>query len=123
MSATGEPEFDWSQTASLLGEDPLQVPDDMVEIVQELIENANQQLQELKKKNVETERKAIGAQAHQLRGSLLNFGFIEVGRILYQIEKGEHPVGEYSTLISQAENSFVASKKLLGERYPSLKLG
>lgn len=122
MSATGEPEFDWSQTASLLGEDPLQVPEDMVEIVRELIESVNLHFQELKRKNIETDRKDISSQAHQLRGSLLNFGFVEVGKILYQVEKGEYPPGEYPALISQAENAFQASKKLLGARYPSLKL-
>ena len=122
MSATDEPEFDWSQAASLLGDDPSQVPEDMVEIVRELIESVNQHLQELKNKNIETERKAIGAQAHQLRGSLLNFGFVEVGAILLQVEKGVYPASEYPVLVSQAENAFLASKKLLGERYPSLKL-
>ena len=122
MSATGEPEFDWSQAASLLGDEPSQVPEDMVEIVQELIENANQQFQELKQKNIETDRKAIGSQAHQLRGSLLNFGFVEVGTILLLVEKGEYPAGEYPVLTSRAENAFEASKKLLSARYPSLKL-
>jgi HPt (histidine-containing phosphotransfer) domain-containing protein len=122
MSATDEPEFDWSQAASLLGDDPSQVPEDMVEIVRELIESVNQHLQELKNKNIETERKAIGAQAHQLRGSLLNFGFVAVGAILMKIEKDAYPAEEYPALISQAENAFVASRKLLGERYPSLKL-
>jgi HPt (histidine-containing phosphotransfer) domain-containing protein len=122
MSATDEPEFDWSQAASLLGDDPLQVPEDMVEIVQELIESVNQHLQELKTKNIETERKAIGAQAHQLRGSLLNFGFVAVGAILLRIEKGDYPSSEYPELISQAESTFMASKKLLSARYPTLKL-
>jgi HPt (histidine-containing phosphotransfer) domain-containing protein len=122
MSATDEPQFDWSQAASLLGDDPGQVPEDMVEIVQELIESANQHLQELKQKNIETDRKAIGSQAHQLRGSLLNFGFVEVGSILLQVEKGTYPATEYAALITQAEKTFVASKKLLSERYPSLKL-
>jgi HPt (histidine-containing phosphotransfer) domain-containing protein len=94
----------------------------MVEIVQELMENANQQFQELKQKNIETDRKAIGSQAHQLRGSLLNFGFVEVGTILLQVEKGEYPAGEYPVLTSRAETAFTASKKLLSDRYPSLKL-
>jgi len=122
MSATNEPDFDWSQAASLLGDDPNEVAEDMVEIVVELIENADKQFQELKAKKAETERKAISSQAHQLRGSLLNFGFIDVGTILLKIEKEDYPPGDYPALIDRAEKVFVASKKLLAGHYPSLRL-
>ena len=122
MSATDEPEFDWSQAASLLGEDPSQVEKDMIEIVGELIESAKKYLEELKKKNVVTERAEINSQAHQLRGSLLNFGFTGVGKVLLQIEKDEYPPGDYPALVEKAGELFVASTKLLGGRYPSLKL-
>ncbi len=122
MSETNEPNFDWSQASSLLGDDPQQVPSDMVEIVQELIDSANQHLQELKNKNIETQRKEIGSQAHQLRGSLLNFGFVEVGSVLWQIEKGDYPPSEYPALLARTDSVFQASKKLLATRYPSLKL-
>ena len=90
MSTTNEPAFDWSQASSLLGDDPSQVADDMAEIVRELVEGADVQFQELKMKNAETDRKAISALAHGLRGCLLNFGFTEVGAILVQVEKGTY---------------------------------
>lgn len=122
MSATNEPEFDWSQAASLLGDDPNQVPDDMKAIVRELIESVNEQFQALKSKNAETERKTIGSLAHQLRGCLLNFGFTEVGTMLSHIEKDDYPPGEYPRLINAAAEVFVTSKKMLGGRYPSLGL-
>jgi len=122
MSATNEPAFDWSQAASLLGDDPNAVDEEMAVIVRELVEGAVVQFQELKSKNAETERKAISSQAHGLRGCLLNFGFTEVGGILFQVEKDAYPASEYLSRIDQAEAAFVASKNLLAARYPSLKL-
>jgi HPt (histidine-containing phosphotransfer) domain-containing protein len=122
MSVTPEPAFDWSQAASLLGENPNEVDGEMAGIVRELVEGADVQFQELKSKNAETDCKAISAQAHGLRGCLLNFGFTEVGAILMQIEKGTYPPAEYQERISQALAVFIASKKLLAARYPSLGL-
>ncbi|HEV3272194.1 MAG TPA: hypothetical protein VGZ93_08440 [Candidatus Methylacidiphilales bacterium] len=122
MSATNEPAFDWSQAASLLGEDPNAVDEEMAVIVRELVEGAAVQFRELKSKNAQTERKAISSQAHGLRGCLLNFGFTEVGAILLQVEKDAYPASEYLSRIDQAEAAFLASKKLLAARYPSLKL-
>ena len=119
---TNKPAFDWSQAASLLGDDPQKVSEDMVEIVGELIESANDHLQELKTKNPDTERKAISALAHQLRGSLLNFGFTEVGTILIHIEKDNFPSSDYLNMVANAEKTFIASRQLLVERYPSLRL-
>jgi HPt (histidine-containing phosphotransfer) domain-containing protein len=122
MSATHEPGFDWSQAASLLGDDPNGVEEDMGAIVRELVEGAEVQFQQLKLKNAETDRKAISSLAHALRGCLLNFGFTEVGGLLFQVEKGAYQSGEYVERIDQAHAVFVASKKLLATRYPSLGL-
>ncbi len=117
-----EPDFDWSQAASLLGDDPNQVAEDMGAIVVELIEGADKHLQELKKKNPETDRKTIAAEAHQLRGSLLNFGFAEVGKILLKIEKNEYASDDYIGMIEHTESVFAVSKKMLAARYPSINL-
>jgi hypothetical protein len=122
MSATQEPAFDWSQAASLLGENPNEVDGEMSAIVRELVEGADVQFQELKSKNPETDGKVIASLAHGLRGCLLNFGFTEVGTILVQIEKGTYSAGEYQDKLDQAKAVFVASKKLLAARYPSLGL-
>jgi len=122
MSAPNEPAFDWSQAASLLGDDPNGVEADMAAIVLELVEGAEVQFQELRLKNAEADRKAISSLAHALRGSLLNFGFTEVGGLLLQVEKGAYPAGEYLDRIDQAHAVFVASKKLLAARYPSIGL-
>jgi HPt (histidine-containing phosphotransfer) domain-containing protein len=122
MSATQEPAFDWSQAASLLGDNPNEVEADMAAIVRELVEGAEVQFQELKLKNAETERKTISSLAHGLRGCLLNFGFTEVGALLMQVEKGSYQAGEYLDRVNQAHTVFVASKKLLAARYPSLGL-
>ena len=122
MSATNEPDFDWSQAASLLGDDPNQVAEDMAAIVRELVEGADGQFKELKSKNAETDRKAIASLAHQLRGCLLNFGFAEVGTVLLQIEKGTYAASEYGGLIDKAQATFVTSKKMLAAHYPSLGL-
>jgi len=122
MSETQEPDFDWSQAASLLGDDPDAVEADMAAIVRELVEGAEVQFQELRLKNAETDRKAISSLAHALRGCLLNFGFTEVGALLFHVEKGAYPAGEYLDRIDQAQAVFVTSKKMLAARYPSLGL-
>jgi HPt (histidine-containing phosphotransfer) domain-containing protein len=116
-----EPEFDWSQAASLLGDDPQQVPEDMAAIVLELVEGSKERFQELKQKKEETDAVAIAALAHQLRGSLLNFGFTAVGTILLQIEKHTYAKGEYAGLVDKAIVVFDASTKVLTSRYPTIR--
>ena len=120
--ADSQPDFDWSQAESLLGEDPTQVPQDMADIVVELVEGSRGRFQELAGFDPKTERVKIGAQAHQLRGSLLNFGFTGVGAILFDIEKKEYPPEDYSGMVSASEEAFQASLKMLSERYPTLRL-
>lgn len=122
MSESGEPKFDWSQAASLLGDDPNLVAEDMADIVRELVESAETQFQELKEKKIESERKEVGSLAHQLRGCLLNFGFEEVGSQLLHIEKGEYSPAEYPDLLAKSYTAFLASRKMLGKRYPTLRV-
>jgi HPt (histidine-containing phosphotransfer) domain-containing protein len=122
MSATQEPVFDWSQAASLLGDNPNEVEPDMAAIVIELVEGAEGQFKELREKDAEADRKGVSSLAHALRGCLLNFGFTEVGTILLQVEKGTYPTSEYLARIDQAYAVFIASKKLLAARYPSIGL-
>jgi HPt (histidine-containing phosphotransfer) domain-containing protein len=121
MSTLSQPEFDWSQAESLLGDDPAQVPEDMAEIVLELVQGAEQRFLELKALDPETSRPAISSLAHQLRGSLLNFGFTGVGTNLFAIEKLPFASSDYPALLEKARASFVDSTKLLSERYPSLR--
>jgi len=122
MSMVAEPDFDWSQAASLLGDDPQQVPEDMTAILLELIQSGDERFQELKTKDPATESKVISAQAHQLRGSLLNFGFTGVGAVLLRIEKQTYAPEDYLAVLEQAEAAYVASKKMLGGRYSSIRL-
>jgi hypothetical protein len=122
MSDTNEPAFDWSQAASLLGDDPNSVDADMVAIVKELVEGAELQFQDLKSKNPETDQKGVSSVAHALRGCLLNFGFTEVGTILVQVEKNSYQLADYLARVDQAETAFITSKKMLGARYPVLEL-
>jgi HPt (histidine-containing phosphotransfer) domain-containing protein len=122
MSVPNEPAFDWSQAASLLGDDPNSVEPDMAAIVRELVEGADAQFDELKSKNPETQRKEIASLAHALRGCLLNFGFTDVGAILMQIEKGPYESADYQGMLDRAQSIFHVSKKLLAERYPSVGL-
>jgi HPt (histidine-containing phosphotransfer) domain-containing protein len=121
MSAQ-EPAFDWSQAASLLGDDPNNVEEDMAAIARELVEGAEAQFQELKSKNPDVDRKGISSVAHALRGCLLNFGFTEVGSILVKIEKEPYETAQYMPMLDEAYAAFLTSKKLLAERYPSLGL-
>jgi HPt (histidine-containing phosphotransfer) domain-containing protein len=118
---TDEPDFDWSQAASLLGDDPRNVPEEMAAIVQELVETTTLRLQELKDKNFETDLKEVRGLAHQLRGSLLNFGFTGVAGVLWKIEKTEYTLDEYRAMLAETETRFTASTKMLTERYPTLR--
>lgn len=122
MNMPDEPHIDWIQAASLLGDDPNQVPQDMVDIVLELIQSGNERLQELRTKNPSVDSKVISAQAHQLRGSLLNFGFAKVGSILFRVEKQDYSSNEYLGLIDQTQATLDASIKILAERYPSIRI-
>lgn len=122
MSTTNDPEFDWSQAESLLGEDPENVPEDMGAIVIELIEGSEERFAELAKKTAGSDDVAIAALAHQLRGSLLNFGFTAVGGVLLQIEKKTYPPADYAETVKKAHDTFLASKALLARKYPSIKL-
>ncbi len=122
MSTSSQPEFDWSQAESLLGDDYQNVPQDMADIVLELVQSAEQRFGELKAMSPETDRTAISALAHQLRGSLLNFGYVEVGTCLYEIEKKPYASADYLGLVQKAEETFVSSNKLLAGRYTSLRL-
>jgi HPt (histidine-containing phosphotransfer) domain-containing protein len=119
MSAS-EPTFDWSQAASLLGEDPNNVEPDMAAIVLELVGGADAQFDELASKDMATDRKTVSSLAHALRGCLLNFGFTEVGGILQDIEKGPCTPGEFPQKLQEAREAFLASKKMLAARYPSV---
>jgi HPt (histidine-containing phosphotransfer) domain-containing protein len=114
------PEFDWSQAASLLGDDPSAVDPDMAAIVRELVDSAVVQFAELKTKNISEDRKGVSSLAHALRGCLLNFGFTEVGTILQYIEKGPCTPEEFPVKLQEAEAAFEASKKMLAERYPTV---
>jgi HPt (histidine-containing phosphotransfer) domain-containing protein len=120
MSSSDVPEFDWSQAASLLGEDPNAVDPDMAAIVRELVDGADAQFADLKAKDFANDHKGVSAAAHALRGCLLNFGFTEVGTILQYIEKGPCTAEEFPEKLDEAQAAFEASKKLLAERYPSL---
>ncbi len=121
MSTPTEPAFDWAQASSLLGDDPNQVDPEMAAIARELVEGAEIQFAELKAKNGDTDRKGVSSVAHALRGCLLNFGFTEVGTILVDIEKGPpYTDAEYHEKLERAYVTFLASKKLLAERYPAV---
>ncbi len=119
---SSEPDFDWSQASSLLGDDPQQVPEDMAAIVVELVEGSAERFDELKAKNPETDAVAISSLAHQLRGSLLNFGFTAVGAVLLQIEKKGYTPPEFAGLVDKAITTFAESKKVLVRHYPTLRL-
>jgi len=117
-----EPEFDWSQAASLLGDEPQDVPEEMAAIVLELIETTIVRLDELKSKDYTTDQKGIRSLAHQVRGSLLNFGFTGVGGVLFKIEKTEYSAEEYQQMLAETDALFAESTKMLAQRYPTLGL-
>jgi len=122
MPNSSQPDFDWSQAESLLGDDPENVPEDMAAIVLELIESSRERFEELRVQDPETNRAGISSMAHQLRGSLLNFGFIAVGTALLKLEKQPYASADYASLVKEAHAAFVNSIKLLSERYPRLQL-
>jgi HPt (histidine-containing phosphotransfer) domain-containing protein len=118
--STSDPAFDWAQAASLLGDDPNHVEPEMAAIVLELVGSADGQFDELASKDFATDKKTVSSLAHALRGCLLNFGFTEVGTILQYIEKGPCTAEEFQPKLAEARAAFVASKKLLADKYPSV---
>jgi HPt (histidine-containing phosphotransfer) domain-containing protein len=116
---SNEPAFDWSQAESLLGDDPHQVDPEMAGIILELISSSEAKFAELKALD-QNEQKPISALAHQLRGSLLNFGYTDVGKVLHKIEYKEFEPGALTPLMDQAVETFHASNKLLAAKYPVL---
>jgi len=114
-----EPAFDWSQASSLLGDNPQQVDPEMAGIILELVETSKARFGDLKALDP-ADPKPISSLAHQLRGSLLNFGYTEVGRILQKIESKEYQPGEFGGLVDQAVSVFQASNQLVAARYPTL---
>jgi HPt (histidine-containing phosphotransfer) domain-containing protein len=112
-----EPAFDWSQAESLLGDNPQQVDPDMAAIILELISSSEEKFAELKTLDP-NEQKPLSSLAHQLRGSLLNFGYTDVGKILHKIEYKEYEGDALPGLIDQAIETFHASNKLLAAKYP-----
>ena len=115
-----EPAFDWSQAESLLGENPNQVDPDMAAIILELIETSETRLLELKGMNPAADPKPVSGLAHQLRGSLLNFGYTDAGKALHKIEYKEYAEGDFSATCDEAIDLFHASNKLLAAKYPVL---
>jgi HPt (histidine-containing phosphotransfer) domain-containing protein len=116
-----EPAFDWSQAKSLLGDNPQQVDPEMAAIILELVESSETRLQELKALNP-ADPKPISALAHQLRGSLLNFGYTDAGKVLQKIESREYQPEGFTAMVDQAIEIFHASNKLLAAKYPTLGL-
>jgi HPt (histidine-containing phosphotransfer) domain-containing protein len=116
-----EPAFDWSQAESLLGDNPQQVDPEMAAIILELVTTSETRLHELKAFDP-VDPKPISALAHQLRGSLLNFGYTEVGKILQKIESKEYQAAEFTGLVDQSLDAFHASNTLLAAKYPTLGL-
>jgi HPt (histidine-containing phosphotransfer) domain-containing protein len=116
---TTDPAFDWSQAASLLGDNPQQVDPEMGAIILELIATSETRLQDLKGLDP-ADAKPISSLAHQLRGSLLNFGYTDVGKVLQRIESKEYEPADFPTLVDEAISLFHASNKLLAARYPTL---
>jgi len=123
MSTKSEPVFDWAQASSLLGDDPDLVDDDMGEIVHELIQSSIARFQELYVLEPRSETKAISALTHQMRGSLLNFGFTTVGQLLGHLEHGEFKPDDFTRLVEEAYETFAESVRMLSDRYPSLGIG
>jgi hypothetical protein len=120
---TSQPEFDWAQAASLLGDDPAGADADMSAIVLELIHSTISRFQELYVMDPRVEAKAITALTHQMRGSLLNFGFTTVGVRMAQLEHGEFRPAEFTRLVEEAYEIFGESVRMLSDRYPSLGIG
>jgi hypothetical protein len=115
-----EPAFDWSQAESLLGDNPNQVDPEMGAIILELISSSETRLQELKAMDPAVDPKPVSGLAHQLRGSLLNFGYTDAGKALHKIEYKEYAEGAFGSTMDEAISLFHASNKLLAEKYPVL---
>ena len=73
---------------------------DLEEIIPMFFENSHEELQELEKALADGDYENICRLGHSAKGSALNYGFLEMGRIGKAIEDGAKAKEDLDTLIS-----------------------
>ena len=76
-------------------------------------DDASDRLLRLRGLCCDSERKAIAAEAHGLKGSAANFGFARVSELASKLEQGAPTIkpGDYDALLRNLETSYAAARE------------
>jgi len=96
--------------------------EDMAELFVEFIEDGESRFRSIKGAAFPEQKQEIAKEAHKLKGSASNFGFIEVASQLGLVENNIETITaeEYAACLEKAERAFGVSQQEVANRYPSL---
>lgn len=114
--------IDWNQASALLGPVGEPVSSEMNELFREMEAYVLEGFQELAKADLKTPESitSVTKRAHQLRGSMLNFGFTGTASILLSVETQKHTPKEITALIKSAKESFISTAASIRASYPDI---
>ena len=107
----------------IFGEDEEDFDDEMAELFQEFIEDGSQRFAAIGGMSFPELREVIAKEAHKLKGSASNFGFMRVASLLGRIEDNIATITQpdYEATLARALVDFKASVAEVTSRYPVLK--
>lgn len=112
---------DWEQLSMIFGDEE-EFDEDMAELFVEFIEDGESRFRSIKSAAFPEQKQEIAKEAHKLKGSASNFGFIEVASQLGLVENNIETItaDEYADCLEKAERAFSVSQQEVANRYPSL---
>ncbi len=115
--------IDWEQLEMIFGEDEEDFDDDMAELFQESLEDAENHFDQIKALEFEANKEAIAKLSHKVKGSASNFGFAKVASTLAHIENdiATLTADDFVHSLAAAVADFATSRDEVVARYPGLK--
>lgn len=116
--------IDWEQLEMIFGEDEEDFDDDMAELFQEFLEDAQSNFSAIEDASFGSDKEAIAKLSHKVKGSASNFGFSKVASILAHIENDMATLTEadYNHSLLEVESCFEASSIEVRNRYPGVMI-
>ncbi|MCH6257348.1 Hpt domain-containing protein [Puniceicoccaceae bacterium K14] len=113
--------IDWEQLEMVFGDED-DFDEDMAELFQEFVEDANDHFTQISAEDFESSRELVAKLAHKVKGSCANFGFNGVATSLASIENGiaDLALDTFNSLLATAKSDFQKSLEEVHSRYPAL---
>lgn len=107
----------------IFGEEDEEFDEEMGELFEEFIEDGNERITSLKGASFPDQKEFIAKEAHKLKGSASNFGFVKVGSLLGHIEDDIATItqDDFETSLASAASGFEVSIAEVKARYAALK--